>query len=124
MYGLYPRKGSVAVGFDADITLWDPHRKETLRQEILHHGADYTPYEGLEVVGWPVATILRGEVVAENGNICGQPGGGKFLNRTRSPYAVPKLPFAKTIPRLLAKKRSPEHSVDFRLGLTHCSVTA
>ena len=67
MYGLYPRKGSIGVGFDADITLWDPHRRETLRQEILHHGADYTPYEGMQVVGWPVMTILRGQIVAEEG---------------------------------------------------------
>jgi dihydropyrimidinase len=46
LYGLYPRKGSIGVGFDADIALWDPNRKEVIRQEILHHGADYTPWEG------------------------------------------------------------------------------
>uniref|UniRef100_UPI0013D388A7 amidohydrolase family protein n=1 Tax=Klebsiella pneumoniae TaxID=573 RepID=UPI0013D388A7 len=45
MYGLYPRKGTIAVGADADIVLWDANRKETLRQEILHHGSDYTPWE-------------------------------------------------------------------------------
>ena len=47
MYGLYPKKGSIGVGFDADIVLWDPKRKETIRQELMHHGADYTPYEGM-----------------------------------------------------------------------------
>ena len=60
MYGLYPKKGSIAVGSDADLVIWDPKRKETIRQEILHHGADYTPWEGFEVTGWPLKTILRG----------------------------------------------------------------
>ena len=65
IYGLYPQKGSIGVGFDADIALWDPNRQETIRQDILHHGADYTPWEGFEVTGWPVTTLLRGQVVAE-----------------------------------------------------------
>lgn len=51
MYGLYPRKGSIGIGFDADIALWDPNRRETIRQEIMHHAPDYTPYEGLTVTG-------------------------------------------------------------------------
>jgi len=52
MYGLYPKKGAIAVGFDADIVLWDANRKEVIRQDILHHGADYMPYEGLAATGW------------------------------------------------------------------------
>jgi hypothetical protein len=52
MYGLYPQKGSIGPGFDADIVLWEPKRKETISQAILHHGSDYTPYEGLRVTGW------------------------------------------------------------------------
>jgi dihydropyrimidinase len=90
MYGLYPRKGAIGVGFDADIVLWDPNRRETIRQAIMHHGADYTPYEGMAVTGWPVMTLLRGEVVAEDGRIVGAKGGGKFLKRDLSPYARPK----------------------------------
>ncbi|KAA2243955.1 dihydropyrimidinase [Salinarimonas soli] len=82
IYGLYPRKGSIAVGFDADIALWDPNRRETIRQEILHHGADYTPWEGFAVTGWPVMTVARGEVVAENGRVVGQKGFGRALERT------------------------------------------
>ena len=89
MYGLYPRKGSIAPGFDADLVLWDPNRKETIRQELMHHGADYTPYEGMAVTGWPVATYLRGMLVAEEGRIVGEPGDGGFLKRGLSPYAVP-----------------------------------
>jgi dihydropyrimidinase len=88
MYGLYPHKGSIGVGFDADIVLFSPNRKEVIRQEILHHGADYTPYEGLQVTGWPVMTILRGKVVVEEGKILGQPGDGTFLKRAVSPYAA------------------------------------
>ena len=77
LYGLAPRKGSLAIGADADLTLWDPNRRETIRQERLHHGADYTPYEGLEVVGWPVATWLRGRQITEEEKVLGEPGWGK-----------------------------------------------
>jgi dihydropyrimidinase len=55
----------------------------------MHHGSDYTPYEGLSVTGWPVMTILRGKVVAEEGKILGNTGDGKFLRRALSPYAKP-----------------------------------
>ena len=81
MYGMYPRKGAIAVGSDADIVLWDPERREVLRQEILHHGADYTPYEGLEVTGWPVLTMLRGRVVARDGALVAEKGVGRYLKR-------------------------------------------
>ncbi|WP_337184028.1 dihydropyrimidinase [Shinella sp.] len=88
MYGLYPKKGSIAPGFDADIVLWDPNRKETIRQELMHHGADYTPYEGMQVTGWPVMTLLRGRKVCEEGRILGVPGDGRFLPREISPFAA------------------------------------
>jgi dihydropyrimidinase len=86
MYGLYPRKGSIGIGFDADIALWDPNRKEMIRQEILHHGSDYTPWEGFEVTGWPVITIARGTVVMDNGKIVGAKGHGQILSRHESDY--------------------------------------
>jgi len=85
LYGLYPRKGSIGPGFDADLTLWDPGRRETIRQERLHHGADYTPWEGVAVTGWPVATIARGEVIAENGRVLSQPGRGRIIDRSPDP---------------------------------------
>jgi len=97
MYGLYPRKGSIGAGFDADIVLWDQNRKETIRQEIMHHGTDYTPYEGMTVTGWPVMTVLRGKIVMQDGKIVGEPGDGNFLKRTRSPFASqPRRPIAST----------------------------
>lgn len=66
LYGLYPKKGTIAIGSDADIVLWDPKRRETINQGILHHGSDYTPWEGFEVTGWPITTILRGKVVVRD----------------------------------------------------------
>ena len=66
-YGLYPKKGTIAVGSDADIAIWDPERKETISQKLLHHGSDYTPYEGIEVTGWPVSTMVRGKFVVRDG---------------------------------------------------------
>jgi dihydropyrimidinase len=92
MYGLYPRKGTIAIGSDADIVLWDPARQVTLSQSLLHHGADYTPYEGFDVTGWPVTTILRGTIVVENGVLCGAKGGGTFLSRDLPEQAKPRAP--------------------------------
>ncbi len=84
MYGLYPRKGSIAVGADADIALWDPSRRVTLTQDLMHHGSDYTPYEGLEVTGWPVTTMVRGTVVFDGGRPAAPVGHGLFLPRGAS----------------------------------------
>jgi dihydropyrimidinase len=89
MYGLHPRKGTIAVGADADIAIWDPERKVTIRQEILHHGCDYTPYEGLEVTGWPVTTLVRGETIVRDGVLVGSRSAGRHIARELSPYAAP-----------------------------------
>lgn len=79
MYGLSPRKGSIAVGSDADLVIWDPEREVTITNDILHHAVDYTPYEGMTVTGWPTTTVARGEVVCRNGELAGKPGRGEFL---------------------------------------------
>jgi dihydropyrimidinase len=81
LYGLAPRKGSIVVGSDADLTLWDPTAQRVIRQADLHHGADYTPWEGFEVTGWPVATYLRGKLVARDGELAGEAPRGAFLAR-------------------------------------------
>lgn len=88
MYGLYPRKGTISVGADADIAIWDANREVTISQNILNHGADYTPYEGMKVIGWPQTTIVRGKCVVRNGQLSGKPGDGIYLERDRSPYAA------------------------------------
>jgi dihydropyrimidinase len=89
MYGLHPRKGTIAVGADADIAIWDPNRRVRISQALLHHGSDYTPYEGLEVTGWPVTTIVRGKVVVRDGALASDVSVGRHVARDRSPYAVP-----------------------------------
>ena len=82
-YGLYPRKGTIAVGSDADIVLWDPKKAVTITHDLLHDGSDYTPYEGLEVVGWPALTMVRGRVVVDDGRLVGEKGYGAYLSRAK-----------------------------------------
>jgi dihydropyrimidinase len=86
LFGLYPRKGSIAVGADADLVLWDATKEATLSNKLLQQAIDYTPYEGMRVVGWPVATVRRGEVVMRDGKVGADPGSGRFL--PRGPYAA------------------------------------
>ena len=82
IYGLYPRKGSLAIGSDADITIWDPKWERTIKQDMLHDNMDYTPYEGMEVTGWPRTVIIRGKVAVEDEKLKLERGAGKFLKRT------------------------------------------
>jgi dihydropyrimidinase len=77
-------KGSIAVGFDADLALWDATRQVTLTNATMQQAIDYTPYDGMTVTGWPVATLRRGEVVMRDGVVQAEPGSGKFL--PRGPY--------------------------------------
>jgi dihydropyrimidinase len=86
MYGLYPRKGTIAIGADADIAIWDPTVTQRLRHELLHDGSDYTPYEGIEITGWPTLTMVRGKIVMRNGKLEGAKGHGAYLPRERSAY--------------------------------------
>ncbi len=88
LFGLYPRKGTIAPGTDADLVLWDPKRTQTITNALMQHIIDYTPYEGLEVTGWPVMTIRRGEVVMRDGAVQAEPGSGQFL--ARGPYDMIK----------------------------------
>lgn len=83
-YGLYPQKGEIAEGSDADLVIWDPELERPITQERLHHGADHTPYEGLMVKGWPVDVILRGQVVVENGEPAASAPRGRYLSRGHS----------------------------------------
>lgn len=86
LMGLYPRKGTIAIGSDADLVLWDPGRKVTITNAMMQHAIDYTPYEGMEVTGWPVATLSRGEMVMRDGKVQAEPGRGRFL--PRGPYEL------------------------------------
>jgi dihydropyrimidinase len=80
--GLYPRKGVIAPGSDADLVLWDPEVERTIMLDDLHHAGDYSPWEGWRVRGWPVTTVLRGRVVVAEGRLLGTPGDGRFVRRT------------------------------------------
>ncbi|MGU3496650.1 dihydropyrimidinase [Xanthobacteraceae bacterium A53D] len=93
-YGLYPKKGTIAVGADADIAIWDPQKRQTLTHALIRDGADYTPYEGIEITGWPVLTMVRGHVVVKDGDLVGKKGHGQHLARAKSPYAVRQDPVA------------------------------
>ena len=89
-FGLYGRKGSIAPGFDADLVIWDAGQTVTLTNALMQHAIDYTPYEGLEVTGWPVMTIARGQVVMQDGVVTAAEGQGQFLAAALSDDAKPR----------------------------------
>jgi dihydropyrimidinase len=78
--GLYPKKGAIAVGSDADITILDPTRRGKVRAADLHE-TDYTPWEGHDIFAWPAVTILRGKIMVEDGNYFASPQDGRYLKR-------------------------------------------
>jgi len=89
LYGLHPRKGTIAVGSDADLALWDPEVERVVRWSDLHDDVGYTPYEGMTLKGWPVIVMSRGRIAVENGELMVVQGSGKFLPREMSTAAEP-----------------------------------
>lgn len=89
-YGLYPRKGTIAIGADADIAIWDPDRTQVLTHAMLGDGTDYTPYEGMEITGWPVTTLVRGNVTVREGKLQPVKGQGVYLSRDAPGKATEK----------------------------------
>jgi dihydropyrimidinase len=83
MFGLYPRKGTIAPGFDADIVVFDPNHERAISAETHHMNVDYSCYEGLRVKGLPEIVMQRGNVLVEDGQFHGKEGGGRFLQRSR-----------------------------------------
>lgn len=86
--GLYPRKGIIAPGSDADLSIYDPGHEVQLTTKHLHMATDYTPFEGFKVKGWPTTVIARGRIVVDNGHMLGQPGWGQVLRAGRPTYFV------------------------------------
>ncbi|MEE2896927.1 MAG: amidohydrolase family protein, partial [Gemmatimonadota bacterium] len=119
LFGLYPRKGSISVGSDADIVLWDAGRTRTIRDEDMFSGAGFSIYSGWEVTGWPTMTIRRGEVVFADGEIRAEDGSGQLLRRSagpddrrreeivQSPGRVQRTPIPSRWPRLPKRKKKP-----------------
>ena len=105
LYGLYPRKGTIAIGGDADIAIWDPAKEVTIANSMLHHAVDYTPYEGTPIRGWPVLTLSRGEIVWDGKRPLGTPGRGRFLPRSLPDMARPKSSSPTPAPTLARKLR-------------------
>ena len=89
IYGLLPRKGTIAVGSDADIAIWDPDLEVTVTWDLLHDNVGYTPYEGRKLRGWPVTVLSRGRVAVEDGELKVERGSGQFLSRYLSDAAQP-----------------------------------
>jgi dihydropyrimidinase len=88
MFGLWPRKGTIAVGSDADLVVWDPDRQVTLSVKTHHMRVDYNPYEGRVVTGAPAMVLSRGEVIVDHGEFKGHIGRGEFVKRVAGPPLV------------------------------------
>ncbi len=82
-FGLFPQKGTVTVGADADLVIFDPTVERTISVETSHMAADYNPFEGMEVTGQPVSVLSRGEFVIRDKEFVGKLGSGKYLKRSR-----------------------------------------
>jgi dihydropyrimidinase len=102
LYGLYPRKGTIAVGSDADFAIWDADKDVTIRWKDLHDNVGYSPYEGRQIKGWPITVVSRGRVVVEDGKLDAQRGSGQFLPCASPDSAKPQ---GQTAPELQAMSR-------------------
>src|SRR5262249_57331301 len=93
-FGIYPQKGVIAPGSDADIVVWDPETTHTIRAASQHQRTDYNLYEGMKVTGLPAVVLSRGHILVQDGAWKGQQGAGRFLQRQR--FARPERMPAKT----------------------------
>ncbi len=89
IYGLYPRKGTIAVGSDADLAIWDQEKEIVVCAEMLHDKVGYTPYENRKVTGWPTTVLSRGRIVVQEGELRAERGTGEFLPRAKPEAAKP-----------------------------------
>ena len=89
LYGLFDQKGSIAIGKDADLAIWNEAAEVTLHDSLVQDGTGYTPYAGRRVKGWPETVLSRGTVIVENGALRVEAGRGQFLPRSAGPAAEP-----------------------------------
>ncbi|MCG8511369.1 MAG: dihydropyrimidinase [Rhodospirillales bacterium] len=90
LYGLFPRKGTIAIGADADLAIWEPEKKTTITADLIHDNVGYTPYEGRTVTGWPTTVISRGRIAVDGGELLVERGSGEFLPRAASSFVRPR----------------------------------
>lgn len=81
LFGLFPRKGTIAVGSDADLVIFDPNLTRSIESSMLRSNSDYSVFDGWQVTGWPLVTLRRGEIVFRDGEILGKPGTGQLVSR-------------------------------------------
>lgn len=91
LFGLFPKKGTIAVGCDADIVIFDPTAKRVLSAETHHMNVDYNPFEGIEITGEPVTVLSRGEYVIREKQFVGTPGSGQYVKRQTYPAAAVRV---------------------------------
>src|SRR6516162_3026727 len=110
LYGLYPKKGALAIGSDADIAIWNATKSVRLSAFMLHDRAGYTPYEGHVVSGWPETVLSRGRIAVRDGTLHLTPGSGRFLARAAGeaakPLGQPSAEFARLIANATPARRS------------------
>jgi dihydropyrimidinase len=80
-FGLWPAKGNLRPGADADVVVWNPARRQSLAAGALHMAVDHSPYEDVTVAGWPDLVLARGDVVARDGTFVGEPARGRYVER-------------------------------------------
>jgi dihydropyrimidinase len=89
LFGMYPRKGTIAAGADADIVVWDSEKPLTLSAATHHSNVDYNLFEGTEVIGAPEVVLVRGQVIVEHDELVASPGAGQFVRRARFGEPLP-----------------------------------
>jgi len=109
--GLYPRKGAIQVGADADIAIIHPATRHTVSPSTLETNADWSPYEGWDLAGFARTTLSRGEVIVDNYKVVGREGRGRWLSRTSAGLQASSSPPAASSQRPVKSAREPAVAV-------------